>query len=121
MIHIFERDNAVYTYNPFNHYQSDFDLETFRSACGLIAHWLETYPSKSLLTRIEDNYDFGIGFKERPEVTIDDELGYHYPEDPVLYPYLQVRLGTQELLMYPHALVLYRKDYTSPWLHQRCD
>lgn len=76
-------------------------------ACGLIpmwvADWIRSPTQKTLKEYLDDVYGFGL--YEMTGGRIDDNGAYHYPDDPTLYPLIQIETDEGTFFMYEYSIV----------------
>jgi len=90
--------------DPLDKFQ---DIETNRliNACGLIPGWVLNPASwgETLIETLSRNYPFGL-HPMPPGSKIENKV-HKYPEDPDLYPLLEITRRDETLLQYQYGIV----------------
>lgn len=90
----------IFNLDPFNAYEGA-EPDALANACGLIPHFLDNEEEKAL-DCFNRHYPFGTHELVGAEIKDGAML---YPNDPPLYPYMEVAHGNEMVYIYPHAFV----------------
>lgn len=89
--------------DPTGHYP-DINPSRLLGACGVIPMWVaaDRSPDNTIFDILEREYQFPLF--EMHGSTITNEGVHQYPEDPDLYPLIQLTRGEEVMYVYQYAI-----------------
>ncbi len=95
---------AKYMIDPLNKYPHVSE-ENLIATLGFIPGWAlnSEFEDKPLKEALDVQYGFGL--YEMTGSTIEEDGTWKYPEDPDLFPILELKRGNETLYQYEHGLV----------------
>lgn len=93
--------------DPLGHYKH-VDIGTLTDSLGMLPGWVMNpdYDGIPLRQALDEQYGFGL--HEMIGGEVDASGIYRYPEDPDLYPLLEIKRGEETFYQYPYAIVAIR-------------
>lgn len=104
----FERiiNDVEFHINPSAHYPEDKEPRIVE-ACGILPLWMTLPCGETLSERLEESYQFFMGWHEGQGASVDQQGAFCYPEDAPQYPFLKAQLqsGGEVIYVYPRSIV----------------
>lgn len=107
--------------DPTGHYSKSHvtkatTMKQCLQGCGLLPQFMIGSDDKPLSERMNDAYQFGIGWQGPDKASFKDGV-FSYPQDPDLYPYMKAQKVDEEgkghgeeIYIYPYAQVIVVED-----------
>lgn len=113
------KNDILLQIDPTDHF-SNVHEDAILNACGILVPWA-ILGDKSMEENLVDSYQFFMGWRSDPELTIDGTGKYMYEGDPDLYPMVSLFKGTETVHIYRNSIVAVRADDTQPFKSTRMD
>jgi hypothetical protein len=79
--------------------------------CGLLLYFIDAFNTDSFRVQMESRYGFPLCEISGGEVKPDGT--YIYPEDPILYPIMEIRRGEEICWIYEYAIVAFNNGFVT--------
>lgn len=106
-------DDVTITLDPQGHYPEEVNSRLM-GACGVLPQWsvaalVEKHEqgAEAVKDAVQEQYCFPV--HKIHGATITPVGTYKYPDDPDMEPYMSLRRGNVEVLIYGHAIIAFRE------------